>query len=496
MGAFDGYFPMGLGTSRFPIRGPSDTAGIEKSVALVCHALDKGINYIDTAYPYSAGMAQVVLKEAFRQTKKPFGVTVKVMHDMDKTADDARRRVELQLAAMGIEKASFFVCWTVSSHDSFEEIMSKGGIYDGALKLKEEGLVDHICFSTHAPPDDIARIVKSGAFEGVTISYSILNASVMRSVLDTALKYKVDVAVMNPLGGGIIVQNREFFAFARAAGERDTVLGALRFAKAHPAVKILLSGVSSRDELDENLKTFIEPDPESAEKRLARISDHVRDLHDFCTGCDYCTGCPAGIPVSEIMKKRNALLFDVSEAYNRTAPELVQNLCLFRSHIGEWLPDTAENPCVRCGQCEAKCTQNLKIMDALDDMFARADQVGFTLAARKSRTEELLVDKNYLRVGLYPNGGFANMIVEYYEKFFGKPEFEWVQFNSDPKMWGEMSGGLPIYSPTEILTIKPNIILVCTYKYDREIVEDLKCYQDDGIKIVKLHRETDVPWVF
>ena len=64
---------------------------------LVIYALDCGVNYIDTSYTYSAGMAQTVLREAFAHSRKPFGVTVKIMRNMDKTADDARRRVELQL---------------------------------------------------------------------------------------------------------------------------------------------------------------------------------------------------------------------------------------------------------------------------------------------------------------------------------------------------------------------------------------------------------------
>jgi ABC-type Fe3+-hydroxamate transport system substrate-binding protein len=63
-------------------------------------------------------------------------------------------------------------------------------------------------------------------------------------------------------------------------------------------------------------------------------------------------------------------------------------------------------------------------------------------------------------------------------------------------MWGETSGGLPVHSPDEIIELKPDIIIVCTYKYDRKIFEGLKHYEADGIIIVKLHRETDVPWVF
>jgi predicted aldo/keto reductase-like oxidoreductase len=497
MGIFDGYFPLGLGTSRFPILGPDDTAGIEKSVDLVCHALDCGVNYIDTSYNYSAGMAQTVLKRAFARTQKQAGVTVKVMYDMDKTADDARRRAELQLNAMGVEKAAFFTCWTMMSYSEFKSIAQKGGIYDGALKLKNEGIVEHICFSTHAPPDDTIKIIESGAFEGMTISFSMLNASPqVLQVLDAALKRNVDVAVMNPLGGGIIAQNPGFFAFARADNEESVVSAAMRFVKAHPSVKIVLSGVSSKSEFDENMIAFSGRNPEANGARFERVMRQVGELRDFCAGCKYCDGCPQDIPVSWLMQKRNTLLFGVSESYNRRDPKLVENLGIFRSHTGEWIPDTPDNPCVRCGQCEARCTQKLKIIDAIDDTFDRAEKVGFSLDARKTRLSELLADKKYKKVGLYPNGGFANTIIELYNRFFGKPAFEWLQFNSDPKMWGQVSGGLPVYSPDRIQEIRPDIIIVCTYKYDSEIYENLRHHENNCVKIVKLHRENDVPWVF
>lgn len=498
MTVYEPYFPLGLGSSRFPISGPGDREGIDKSIELVIAALERGLNYIDSSYNYSAGMAQTVLKEALASTKKSCGVTVKVLFGQDKSAEDTQRRVELQLKAMGLSKASFFKCWTITTYEMFQEIMRKGGIYEGALKLKEEGLIEHICFSTHAQPPDIIKIIESGVFEAMTLSYSLLNSSLMDKVLDCALSRQVDVAVMNPLGGGLIAQNQDYFSFARAPGEKSIIAAALRYAQAHPAVKIILTGLSSLRELEENLSVFTEPNPEPDARRRQRVGALVSELKGFCTGCGYCAGCPAEIPIAEIMQKRNALLFSAPTAYNRSEPELVKNIKLFRTHSNskEWFPETAENPCLDCGRCEEKCTQQLKIMEALADTYERAEKVGYSLAARKQRLADLLANRNYRRVGLYPNGGFANLIMELYEQFFGQPEFQWLQFNSDPKMWDELSNGLPIYSPEKIRELKPDIIIIGTYKYDQEIYESLKHYEEDGIKVAKLHRDTEVPWVF
>jgi len=255
MGVLNNFFPLGLGTSRLPVKGPADAAGIENSAKLILNTLEAGVNYIDTAYPYSAGGAYPALKLAFEQSDRPYSITAKVLYHSDKTADEARRRVEFQLNSLEIDKAAFFVCWCIPSYEQFIEITRKDGVYDGALKLKDEGIIDHICCSLHASVDDSIKIIKSGAFEAATVSFNITNATQIISVLDTAYKHNVDIAVMNPLGGGGIALNPEFFSFAQARGE-DTVTAALRFAKSHPAVKIVLSGLSSDKEIKRNINAL------------------------------------------------------------------------------------------------------------------------------------------------------------------------------------------------------------------------------------------------
>lgn len=500
MSVFNQMFPLGLGTSRLPISGPGDEAGLERSIQIVLRALDAGVNYVDVSYNYSAGMATRALREAFCRTKRPFSVTAKVMYGQDQTADDARRRLELYLEAMGLDKVQFFTCWTIWNYRTFEKIMGKGGIYDGALRMKEEGLIDHICCSLHAPPEDILKILESGAFEGITISYSMLNAPFMQPVLDLARKKDIGVAVMNPLGGGVIAQNREFFSFA--CGEHDdgdTIHAALRFAKAHPAVNVVLGGVSSKEEIEDSLSVLSTPDPEPFQIRIARVTEKLSDLGGFCTGCKYCEGCPQGIPTAQIMQARNTLLFDPVKSYNREGPEsLLRDIQLFRPllHDHGWMPETMENPCLRCGKCEGRCTQKLSLMDAVEDTYRRAGGAYFTKMAHRERLEELVYQKGYRMVGLYPNGGFTNLITRLYTEFFGDPDFEWIVFNSDSKMWGQLADGRVIHGPAEIPLLHPDLIIIATFRYDCEIEKDLEPYRELGIRIERLHRDGEVPWVF
>ncbi len=499
-GIFKNHFPLGLGTARFPVNGPKDIAGFEQSVQIVLRALEAGIDYIDTGHSYSAGMAAYILKEAFRQTKQPFSVTVKVQYGEDHTADDARRRAEAHLSAMGLSHAQYFTCWCIWSYQDFERIMEKGGIYEGARKLKDEGVIEHICCSLHAPPADMVRIIESGAFEGATVSYSLLSAAQMQPVLDTALRRDVGVSVMNPLGGGLIAQNREFFSFACGEGDGgNTVHAALRFVKAHPAVDIVLSGAGSVEELEDSLSVFRQEDPEEPQTRMERVLGRASSLEGYCTGCKYCAGCPQGIPTYALMQARNALLFSASPSYNRQGPEeLLYNLQIFRKLYfdGGWIPSSTDNPCIQCGKCERACTQKLDIIRGVADVYRRAGETGYTTEAHRERLERLVREKGYHRVGLYPSGGFAREIVRQYEHEWGKPNFEWLLFNSDKKTWGTTEGDITVCAPTDILTLRPDIIIVCTYRYEKEIVASLAPYVAQGLKIECLHRERDVPWIF
>lgn len=500
MSFFSGFFPLGLGTSRLPVSGPNDAEGLEYSVKIVLRALELGVDYIDVGHNYSAGMAPRVLKEAFRQTKRPFSTMVKVQYGEDRTADDARRRAELHLSAMGLGKARFFTCWSIWSYEDFRHIMEKGGIYEGAQKLKDEGIIEHICCSLHASPEEMVRIIESGAFEGVTVSYSLLNAVQMQPVLDTAWKKGVGVAVMNPLGGGLIAQNRGFFSFACCEPDGgDSVHAALRFAKAHPAVDIVLGGVSSVQELEDSVGLFSAPDPELPEKRMERVLSAVADIKGFCTGCKYCEGCPQGIPTYALMQARNALLFEPASSYNRRGPEeLLYDLQIFHKLYYEagWLPASGENPCVGCGRCERVCTQKLNIIKGVSEIYQRAEQVGYTEAAHRARLKELLWQKGYRRVGLYPNNRFSEMIIREYQRAFGKPDFEWLLFNSDEAAWGTVDGGRTVHGPGDIPALRPDIIIVCTYRFDQEICDGLRPYEAQGVAVAKLHRENEVPWIF
>ncbi len=498
MTIYDHVFPLGLGTNRFPLSSLATEQEIEQSAEIVLQALNMGVNYIDTAMPYSNGHSSEVLRRALQRTSRPYRITTKLSSRL-KTADAAQKSVESHLAALGIDHASDLMIWSIFSYAEFQEIMRPGGIYEGALQLKAQGIVDHLTFSVHASPNDMMQILKEHVFEGMMLSMSVLNATSMKPVLDYAAKEEIGVAVMNPLGGGFIPQKKEQFSFLCNDQEHSIIQAALRFVKSCPAVKIVVAGPASLQELTEDVEAFSSACSESAAQRQKRVFANLFELEEFCTGCRYCEPCPQGIPIPTLMQSRNALLFEPPAAYRCTDPDTLKNIQVFKRLNFEYsyLPETSENPCIRCGACEGRCTQKLKITEHLADIYKRMQRSSYSLEARRNRLDRLLHAKRYQKVAIWPGGtAYATFVVKSYRDFFGEPPFELVYFNSSPALYGQVIDGCQIYSPDDLAMVKPDCVLVISYTYQKEIAQALEKYDGFTFDILKLHTEHDVPWLY
>lgn len=494
---YDEIFPLGFGTNRFAVSGSNDSVGIARAAEMMVLALEAGVSYIDVAHTYSKGAAMAVCKAAFAQTKAPRNVTVKSSYLSDKTADDALRRTETAFAGMGIDHAFCFVIWNISSYTQFEAIMKKGALYDGAQKAKERGLVDHICFSTHAPPEDVIRILNTHRFEGVTLSFSALNSQIMGPVLDCAKQNDIGVVVMNPLGGGLIPQQGNYFSFLRSGDDTSTVQAALRYAYAHPAVKVVLSGMSKKEELSENLTAFQSSTTETPPERITRVNQGFQSIDGFCTGCRYCDGCPRNIPVFEMMQAYNTKLFPQPKvSYGRTEDNLIETIgiCSRLKNTFGFLPLNAVNPCAQCGQCEARCTAHLPIIQRLNILYQRFSNVGFSKQSMLGRLRSLIGSKR--KIAFYPGGGYTAYVLSLLDEAFPDSTFAVSLFDGNPALWGTKTAGIEVRCPDEIPAVDPEIIVVSSYNYSEEIYRDLVSRFGEIILVQKLHRPQDVPWVF
>jgi predicted aldo/keto reductase-like oxidoreductase len=504
MNIFDGYFPLGLGTTRLPIKHKNDIDGIETAAEIIAKAINLGVDYIDTSYLYARGAAHSALKIAIKQINKPVAVTCKVRYGDDYSSDDARRRIEQSLYDMGLSCTEFACVWTVMDYDEFKCVMKKGGIFEGILKAKEEGLCRHIIFSTHAPQKDIIRIVNDNVFEGVTISLSPLNIGIATPIIDVAKKRGIGVVAMNPLSGGLIPDNADAFKYLIGESDESIAQAALRYVKA-AGVDIVLSGCRTLPEVEDNVNAFKSVNKETSNERIERIDIGYKETNKLCTGCGYCVelnACPANINIPAFMQSKNMLEFNAQSGliklFNRTDTDLLKSMSVFKFMFEQfsYIPKSKSNPCIACGNCEAVCTQNLDICAGLKEVYERAEKTGFSIDAQNARVERILGGKGYKRIGVYPNTMQAGVFADICERVFGKSYFEWVFFNSDPKM--QRLGDNPVYGPHDIPNLNLDMIVIVNYRYDNEIYNAIKptCDECNVDLAILFDNKDDLPFIF
>ena len=329
---------------------------LESCAGVVRRAFELGVNYFDTAPNYCGENSQKILGLAFsHMPREKFYVSTKCGLWNAKDGNEARQVLEKSLKELGVEKINFYHLWCIKTWDDFEQYMKKGGIYEAALKAKDEGLIEHICFSTHMSGPDIAKVAEKGLFEGVTLGYNAVNFAYRREGVVACHKAGMGVVVMNPLGGGLIPRHPDYFSFIRRNETDSLSVSALKFIVSQPEITVALSGMSSVAEAEENVLAGDNVVP-STKADLDEMAAHLsRDLNALCTGCSYCDHCPVGVPIPKLMDSFNEHVLSGGK------DEPIKSRIL-----GHWGIDgkLAKN-CVKCGKCEKLCTQKLPIIDRL-----------------------------------------------------------------------------------------------------------------------------------
>jgi predicted aldo/keto reductase-like oxidoreductase len=491
--AFDKIFPIGLGTARFPFNKPETFgADFENAVNLTLYALENGVNYIDIGKDYSNRKAISVLKEVFKRTDKDYNVTVKVNCFEKLTADDYYKEALFVLGEMGIQKASHFLLWSLMDNEQFRRATGGNSLYDAAVRLKNEGKIKYIGASLHLKHSNITDVINSGLFEFVLISYSLLNFFDMQPTLDMAYEKNVDILVMNPLYGGLIPQNENLFEYAKFDGNETIVQASVRAVLSHPAVKCVLAGASSAAQLDEYLSAVKLPgfDDQKKIKRIEKLKKHIAESNSFCTYCRYCADCPKKIPVSEIMNARNIFILQDNKSSNSAEK-------IFFQHLHEKFNvefESFENPCVKCGQCEKKCTQHLDIIKSVGEIYKIVGKTCYDKVSRRKRFDELINNKNYEKIGFWPASNGTIKILEIYKSIFGKIPFEVCLFDSNADLHGKAKSGHIVRAKSEAKRIGVECILITSFNHGGLIREQIKDLEALGIDVKVLYQKDDVDW--
>lgn len=333
----------------------SEPENRQKSSETILYAYEQGINYFDTAPLYCDDRSENIFGQALCQLpRESFYVSSKCSQDK---GEDLRKSLERSLRRLKVEQIDFLYIWHLMNPEDWEG-RKQGGAIEAALQAQEEGLIGHLFCSSHMEGKGLAKVLDENIFEGVLLGYNAINFPYRQTAVEQAGQQGIGVVTMNPLGGGLIPQNPEHFAFLKTANTDNVVSGALQFNLSHPAITTALVGFANTQEIDQAVEvvdTFI---PYNKHQQQT-LQTHIKaSFAGFCTGCGYCLPCPVDIPIPKYLDSYNQIILtdgDKQAALNR-----------YKMHW-DITPQQAKE-CIACGACEERCTQHLPIIQRLAEL--------------------------------------------------------------------------------------------------------------------------------
>jgi predicted aldo/keto reductase-like oxidoreductase len=359
---------LGFGYMRLPTKkgGGIDE---ERAIRQVRYAIDKGVNYVDTAPAYHFGKSEKILARAlaggYRQkvriaTKLP-PWSVHVRGDMDHILSS-------QLSTFRTDHIDYYLLHSLSKA-SWEKMRGLGveGFLDTA---KKDGRIINAGFSFHGDLATFKEIIDAYDWDFCQIQYNYLDEHNQAGTegLEYAAGKKIAVMIMEPVRGGNLAGNvpEEIKkTWDESPVKRSPAEWALRWVWNHPEVTIVLSGMNDEAHIDENLQIAGEALPNSLSSSELAIISRVRDAYQRlmkinCTGCGYCMPCPAGVDIPGCFSLYNAhYLF----AHDRSA-----KFHYFGRHGGLLSNVSYAGLCRQCGKCAKSCPQHLPVPDRLREV--------------------------------------------------------------------------------------------------------------------------------
>ncbi|MEF2655747.1 MAG: aldo/keto reductase [Eggerthellaceae bacterium] len=358
---------LGFGCMRLPLTNPEDQTAIdiEQFKDMVDAFMEAGGTYFDTAYVYHEGTSEVAVRKALveRYPRDSFTIATKCLAWAQPDADAAKACLDTSLERLGVDYIDFYLLHNVGGPRTakFDEY----GMWEWAQQKKDEGVIKHLGFSIHDGADALDKLLAEHPnmdFVQVQVNYLDWDNPVVesRKCMEVAEKHGVPVVIMEPARGGRLAElpKRGEDVLKAANPDKSTVSWAYRFCYNLPNVVSVLSGMSTLDQVKENVKEWKANAPftEEESKVLAQAIEALESVGTIpCTNCRYCVkDCPAGVKIPEIMSLLNL-------------EKMTENREFAKSQYAWQTRDGRASQCTQCGSCEDMCPQSINIIDLLED---------------------------------------------------------------------------------------------------------------------------------
>ena len=370
---------FGFGCMRLPLTDENDPTSVDQELfnEMVDIYMEKGFNYFDTSYAYHNGASEAAIRKAVveRYPRESFKICDKMPTWALTSEDDNEKFVSEMLERLGIDYFDVFFIHNINTpwfklaeaHNSFEYIK----------KMKEDGIAKKIGFSFHDHASLLAEVLdKYGDFlDVVQLELNYLDwedpAIEAHKCYDLCVKHGLDVYVMEPLKGGVIVNPNDEIRndFKQFNPDKSIASFALRLCASLEHVKIVLSGMSKMDDLTDNCNTFENFEPLTSEENefLEKMAEKLNSsVAVACSECGYCVdACPEMIPIPEYFN-----LYNIST--NRPESNIYR---LYFDKLAD--EKVSADECTYCGTCLDYCTQKIDIPDELEKVCEHFEE-GFT----------------------------------------------------------------------------------------------------------------------
>ena len=356
--------PLGFGVMRLPLTDPEDKGSIDLPAftAMADRFLERGFTHFDTAWPYHSERSEAALREAVvrRYPRDRFTLTDKMPLFLLKEESQLEAIFSQQLERCGVDHFDYY--WLHSLDAGRLVLCEQLHAFEFLLKKQAEGRIVHVGFSFHDTAQVLDQILtRHPEMEYVQLQINYLDWDTervqSRLCYETARRHGKRIMVMEPVKGGALAQvppQAEELLRAMDPG-RSVPSWAIRFAASLEGVDMVLSGMSTPDQLEDNMDSLdpLQPLTSRETDTLAQVAEVIRAAIAIpCTSCRYCTdGCPQHICIPEYFS-----LYNDIKTGKRTSEGRFQELA-----EGHGKP----SDCIACGQCEGQCPQHLPIIQHL-----------------------------------------------------------------------------------------------------------------------------------
>lgn len=358
---------LGFGCMRLPVKdGKIDEP---RAISQIRQAIDRGVNYVDTAWPYHGGESEPLLgkalKDGYRDKVK---VATKLPSWLIKSREDMDRYLEAQLKRLGTDHIDYYLVHTLDG--PLWGTLEALGVADFLDKAKSDGRIVNAGFSFHGLAPDFIRIVDAYPWDFCQIQYNYLDQENQAGLkgLKYAASKNLGVIIMEPLRGGNLGLVTPPPAVADIWNEakirRSPVEWALRWIWNHPEITVVLSGMNEEAHIEQNLSIASTAQANSlSDEELALVDRVSRKYSELmrvgCTGCGYCMPCPAGVMIPSCFE-----LYNKMHMFGEVQETKFFYAFRMSGEVSGSEPGYASQ-CVACGQCLEKCPQRLQIPDVL-----------------------------------------------------------------------------------------------------------------------------------